>query len=309
MRVHAQEGIEELIEQDMCAVVPPCRRYDRHCHDVRAPASTISDRYYEHSGPTVLTASRAVVSDAMAPISAEEEEEEEEEEDGEPSLPPPRWLNSTEAQQLIQVVWANVTGYGGRGLSREYTYGEVLVEGIQTLFEALPLDASSVVLDLGSGVGKFTVYTALTWNVSLSWGVEIVEQRHAKSVACMEHVQAMAASVLHSPVRFSVMDFAALAHFGETTHIYMCSTCFGSELVERILDVAEATPSVKCVAAAPAPRPSCSAKKKKKKKKQKQQQQKKKQKQQQKKKKKKKKKKHHQQQKQQHHQQQHHQQQ
>jgi hypothetical protein len=96
----------------------------------------------------------------------------------------PKWLLPSEAYSLMSLIWANASGYGERGQSRELTYGEVLTEGIQNLYDALPLEPSSVVLDLGSGVGKFTVYTALTQNVSLSWGIEVVQHRHDQAVAC-----------------------------------------------------------------------------------------------------------------------------
>ena len=244
MQVHAQDSVMEFIQDNVCAPVQPCVRYDRHCYAVQSPVSTLTDRYFIHS---------AVPSNdvfGFASPSSGDQQGQPRERVNHSNDVAPAWLNHTEAQQLMDVVWANTTGYGGRGMSREYTYGEVLVEGIQKVFEVLPLDPTSVVLDLGSGVGKFTVYTALTWNVSLSWGIEIVEHRYAKSVECAERIQAMQESVWHSPIRFSVMDFAALPHFGSTTHIYMCSTCFGTELVNRILDVAAATPSVKYIISA-----------------------------------------------------------
>jgi len=58
-------------------------------------------------------------------------------------------------------------------------YGEITYEGMKALYQALDFQEDDVFYDLGSGVGKLTLYVALKGEVKRSVGLEIGIKRHA----------------------------------------------------------------------------------------------------------------------------------
>ena len=61
----------------------------------------------------------------------------------------------------------------------ELVYGEMTFTGMKDLHDALGLRADDVLYDLGSGVGKFVLYTALRSSVTSATGIEVGIKRHA----------------------------------------------------------------------------------------------------------------------------------
>ena len=84
-------------------------------------------------------------------------------------------------QRLLREVFSPKSGYGSTATkARHETYGELTTEGFLTMLDLLPrgygLDASSVLYDLGSGVGKFVFGAVMMSPVKTAVGIEIVDK-------------------------------------------------------------------------------------------------------------------------------------
>lgn len=98
------------------------------------------------------------------------------------------------------------------------------------LFEALPLGADDVVLDLGSGTGRVVVYGALV-SPARFVGVEIVEERARASARAVAELGLERASI----VTGDVLD-PALAPLFESATVFYAFRPFSDELEQRVFD-------------------------------------------------------------------------
>ena len=123
--------------------------------------------------------------------------------------------------------------------SREETYGEVV--DMQGLLAHLPspLTPSSVFVDVGSGHGRLSLYVALATAARAVVGLEINPCRYDKADKMRREVDPR---VPH--LRFMAGDVRTVGLPPDTTHLYMCSTCFSKELCHDIVRVAP--PSLRC---------------------------------------------------------------
>jgi precorrin-6B methylase 2 len=123
--------------------------------------------------------------------------------------------------------------------TREETYGELT--DVQGLLRHLPhaLEKNSVFVDVGSGYGRLAMYVALTAPCSRVVGLELHPCRH-EMAAKMQREQA--ALVPH--LQFKHRD-ARQGVPPDSTHIFMCSTCFTPELSRSIVEGAPS--SVVCI--------------------------------------------------------------
>ncbi|MEM7496148.1 MAG: hypothetical protein AAF471_08610, partial [Myxococcota bacterium] len=67
-------------------------------------------------------------------------------------------------------------------------YGELKFEGAQMLFKELSLRESDVVVDLGSGIGKFVLQAHLATPAQKVVGVELAEARHKLALGAKKHL-------------------------------------------------------------------------------------------------------------------------
>ena len=92
-------------------------------------------------------------------------------------------------------------GCGGQGSpATEMTYGEMTWKGMRTLHDALRLLDDDVVYDLGSGVGKFVLYTALRASCASSTGVEVGIKRHASAERGCQQLASLLAQSGEAPI-------------------------------------------------------------------------------------------------------------
>ncbi len=115
------------------------------------------------------------------------------------------------------------------------TYGEITDEAARTLFETLKPTANDVLVDLGSGCGRFCVYALNATPMKKVIGVELSPTRSKQAQGVKEllikNKQLPAGKKLH----LLEADFLK-ADLSDVTIVYMASTCFSEELMKKIAD-------------------------------------------------------------------------
>ena len=154
---------------------------------------------------------------------------------------------------------------------RELTYGEITTEGALNMLDRLPaqhaLGSSSVLFDVGSGEGRFTMLAAMVFGVRRAVGIEIVEARHAVGGAARQRLLqrlrggggggggALAGGALRElllaragQTELRLGDALAPSAFAEATHVYAANLLFGEALNQRLAAALAHAPALHCVA-------------------------------------------------------------
>ena len=88
---------------------------------------------------------------------------------------------------------ASSTGAVYGSTATELVYGEMTYPGMKDLHDALGLRTDDVLYDLGSGVGKFVLYTALRARVTSATGIEVGHDLLSMSAPRLYHERSMSA--------------------------------------------------------------------------------------------------------------------
>lgn len=141
-----------------------------------------------------------------------------------------------------------------QNLSNEQCYGEVDDgNGYEELANGFPsecqMNASSSFVDIGSGVGRLALFMRLYTNVSKVTGLELN--------GCRVHrAQRMQREVLASWAKPAQMRGLSYRRgdvreegFGDSTHAFMSTTCFGHNLIRDIFKEARSAPRLQCIVA------------------------------------------------------------
>ncbi|KAF5838139.1 hypothetical protein DUNSADRAFT_3334 [Dunaliella salina] len=129
------------------------------------------------------------------------------------------------------------------------TYGELSYEGVASLVEAMlpSADGSSVFMDLGSGVGKVVIATALFSGRAFSQytGLELSGIRYEEGEHVLQQLRLLlglipeAASAL-ARVDLLNEDITTSPEIDKATHVFLCSSAFSApgcrKVVQRILE-------------------------------------------------------------------------
>ncbi len=108
------------------------------------------------------------------------------------------------------------------------TYGEMLPAATSHLLRYLKLGPQDVFYDLGSGVGKIVLQTAMTVPLARCVGIELMRSRHRIAHRLIE--RARSEGLLQAAeCRARNSDFMR-ARLGDATVVYSCSTAFPTEL-------------------------------------------------------------------------------
>jgi hypothetical protein len=145
-------------------------------------------------------------------------------------------------------------GSGLRGGPRALTYGEVSPHGMLQMLGTGPgrpglmlgLDQpDSIFLDIGSGVGRLVLATALLTRAR-AIGVEVVASRHNTAVGALARAEASGAVSREQASRVLLLHGDATAGLPDTTHAYLSNLCFPPDL-ERVIGMALISlPSLRC---------------------------------------------------------------
>jgi hypothetical protein len=113
-------------------------------------------------------------------------------------------------------------------------YGEITHNSVDKLLNYLDLTSKDILYDLGSGVGKVVLHTALTTRVKKVCGIELSETRHNDAVLALEKAMAWAPHIYHR-VEFKNDDLMK-ADLSSATVIYTCSTAFSLGFMKTLTD-------------------------------------------------------------------------
>lgn len=149
---------------------------------------------------------------------------------------------------------------------RALTYGELSIEGMPTVLDALAaaaaeiegqrsaadgLQSSEIIVDVGSGVGKFVLAVALLSPSASAVGLEVQPERHARAIAALDEASAkglMSPSEV-SRVRFELGDATQEGVLpAGTTLAFLSNLCFSPELNMRVVARLLRLRNLKCVA-------------------------------------------------------------
>lgn len=158
-------------------------------------------------------------------------------------------------EYILQWHWRNVCPYGKPHDGVEFTYGELTPNGGRQVMQAMGLyyyndTETSVLYDLGSGVGKFVAQAALEHAAGKIVGVELDQKRHDMAIQAWGSVTA--AHNISQSVEFRQGNVLE-TDLSDATHIFSCSLCFPESVIEslsrKILDIMSAYKTLKVVAA------------------------------------------------------------
>ena len=137
------------------------------------------------------------------------------------------------------------------GGERAALYGEITALGFRSLAARLQLASSDSFVDLGSGLGRVVFQAVREHGVARSVGVEMAGSRHelAEAALASENADiadrvALVAADCSDPALWRAPD----ALLRGITVIYMGSLMFSPELMTRLAQLIESSPSVRAVA-------------------------------------------------------------
>jgi SAM-dependent methyltransferase len=100
-------------------------------------------------------------------------------------------------------------------------------------------------LDIGSGVGRLVLATALL-TPARAVGVEVVVSRHRNAVAALARAEASGALSQKQASRVHLILADATAGLPDATHVYLSNLCFPPALERRLAEALVALPSLRC---------------------------------------------------------------
>lgn len=111
-------------------------------------------------------------------------------------------------------------------------YGEINFQSLKKLIDHLKLNNNDVFYDLGSGVGKVVIQTALTSPVKKSIGVELSLMRYQDAQKALTIAQHFDKTLL-SRCNFVNADMLTV-DLSDASVIYTCSTAFSEQFMKKI---------------------------------------------------------------------------
>jgi hypothetical protein len=113
-------------------------------------------------------------------------------------------------------------------------YGEINYKSLNKLLWYLQLEPHDIFFDLGSGVGKVILYTALTTPIKKAVGIELSETRHQDALLALKR-----ASIWHPGIdhrcQFLNTDLMTV-DLSPASIVYTCSTAFSLTFMKKITD-------------------------------------------------------------------------
>jgi hypothetical protein len=146
----------------------------------------------------------------------------------------------TDPCKIVEGLYRGVDGFtlssdeirrlGGR--TSLLIYGELTPNGVGTMLDYLRLGRRDVFYDLGSGVGKVVIQTALTVPLKKCVGIELARSRCHGARSVLASVR-QTGLLKTSRCTFRNEDILH-ADFADATALYCCSTVFSAWLMRRL---------------------------------------------------------------------------
>lgn len=111
-------------------------------------------------------------------------------------------------------------------------YGEINQQALNYLLDYLKLGPHDIFYDLGSGVGKVVMQTALRTSVHKAFGIELSSARYQEAQVALERARQLD-SQLNTRIKFMNEDLLH-TNLSKASVIYTCSTAFSQEFMKRV---------------------------------------------------------------------------
>lgn len=134
--------------------------------------------------------------------------------------------------------------------SKEFVYGEIDFLSFFTIMEKACPKPGEVFYDLGSGSGKAVFTAAMFFDLSKSYGIELLLPLHNKAMNQLEKAQIVLQGIKQLPeIKFINDDFFQY-NFTDADIIYVAATCLGEETwVNLIEKMSELKPGTRIIVA------------------------------------------------------------
>lgn len=114
-------------------------------------------------------------------------------------------------------------------------YGEITDAAVEKVLSDLSLKKNDVFYDLGSGVGRMAAHVYLASPVKKSVGVELSPTRHQSAIQVKNALKKRNLLDKNRVLDFYQDDLFNV-DFCDATFIYLASTCFSDDFMQRITD-------------------------------------------------------------------------
>ncbi len=114
-------------------------------------------------------------------------------------------------------------------------YGEIVYDSMHDLISGMDVQPEDVFYDLGSGLGKFVAYVHMATQAQKSVGIELSITRHQRAEAALKKMKDNGFVDEARQIAFVCSDMTE-ADISDATIIYMCSTCFSAEQLQKLVD-------------------------------------------------------------------------
>ncbi|MFH1291739.1 MAG: methyltransferase domain-containing protein [bacterium] len=115
---------------------------------------------------------------------------------------------------------------------KEFTYGEIVWDGFEQILDRAPINSKhQVFYDLGSGVGKAVIASALSGKFKKCYGIELLDSLYqASRKVLLEYKQTVATS---QEIDFIQADFFEY-DFSDADVVFVQCTCMMDYALERL---------------------------------------------------------------------------
>ena len=145
-----------------------------------------------------------------------------------------RYNNESDISNKLESL-ENMYGHGTlNGIShKKYntTYGEIMCNSIDNIFNNISFNKNDVVYDLGSGGGKLLIYIYLKYKLDCV-GIEIIKTRHDTAIEIFKKYKN---DKKKNMIEFLHDDFFNI-DFSKGTIFYICNTMWDNDMNNKILN-------------------------------------------------------------------------
>lgn len=129
------------------------------------------------------------------------------------------------------------------------TYGEILFDSLEKLIKEVNFGPDDVFYDLGSGNGKVVMQIYMNTSVKKSYGIEYYPERSYNSEYALKQLYKLFPNTLDEPrlISYQIANIKDIHYLNDATVIFMCSTCYPSELLEIVCDKLKNSKNIRCI--------------------------------------------------------------
>lgn len=129
------------------------------------------------------------------------------------------------------------------------TYGEMTYEGIEKLIEEAEIKPNEKFIDLGSGNGKASMQVFMNTPVSEAIGVEFHIERFYNANRALKNLYKKFPELLNTDrlLTYQLQNIKDVYFLEMFNIIYMCSTCYPSELLDVVYEKIKDSKNIRCI--------------------------------------------------------------